>query len=159
MVWFNNGKTVFLDPRFNWGTAMPEPPFEILLDVIFVALMRAAYSINIDTHLDFADVSTNEIVATGYVARGDASPLASKAVVVDNPNDRAEFDAADLTYSSIGNGTNDTFTQIIIGRENTTTPTNADSPLIAHATVASTLTNGGDITLQWNAEGILQITA
>ena len=159
MVWFNTGKTIMLDPSFNWGTAMPEAPFALLLDKIFIALMKTSYVINIDTHLDFADVVASEIVATGYVGRGDAQALASKTVAVDNTNDRGEFDAADPTYTAIGNGANDTFDEIVVGRENDTTPTDASSPLIAHATVASTLTNGGDVTLQLNAEGLLQITA
>ena len=161
MVWYNTGKSIFMDPRFNWGTAMPEPPFEILLDAIFVALMLNAYSINIDTDLDFGDIATSEIAnsgVTGYTARGDATPLGTKAVTVDNTFDRAEFDAANTVYSSIGNGTNATFNQIVIGRENTTTPTDASSPLIAHASVGATTTNGGDVTLVWDAEGILHIT-
>ena len=161
MVWYNTGKTIMLDPSFNWGTAMPEAPLQLLSDVVFVALMLTTYSLNIDTHLDFADVATSEIAnsgVTGYVARGDGTPLASKAVVVDNTNDRGEFDAANLVYTAIGNGTNATFDQIVIGRENDTTPTDATSPLIAHSTVSSTTTNGGDVTLVWNAEGILHIT-
>ena len=157
MVWYNTGKTIMLDPRFNWGTAMPEPPFELLLDVVKVALMKTTYSINIDTDLDFGDIAASEIVATNYTSRGNA--LGTKAVAVDNANDRGEFDAADTVFSSLGNGSNDTFDQIVILRENDSTPTDASSPLVAHATVASTLSNGGDVTLVWNAEGILQITA
>jgi hypothetical protein len=164
MVWYNTGKSIFMDPRFDWGTAMPEPPFEILLDKIFVALMQDAtgsntYSINIDTDLDFGDIAISEIDSTGYTARGDGVFLGSKAVAVDNTNDRAEFDAADHVYTAIGPGTSNTFDQIVIGRENDSGPANGTSPLIAHATVNATTTNGGDITLVWNAEGILQITA
>ncbi len=159
MVWYNTGKSIFMDPRFNWGTAMPEPPFEILLDVIFVALMKTSYSINIDTHLDFADISASEIAAAGYTARGDGVAMGGKGVTVNNTADRAEFDANDHVYTAIGNGTNDTFDQIVIGRERTTTPTDADSPLIAHTTVTSTTTNGGNVTLVWNTDGILHITA
>ncbi len=161
MVWYNTGKSIFMDPRFNWGTAMPEPPFEIMLDVIWVALMQVAYVIDIDAHMDFADtgVATNEIVCTGYTARGDGVAMGGKGVTVNDTADRAEFDANDHLYSAIGNGTNDTFDEIILGRENTTTPTDASSPLIAHSTVSSTTTNGGDVTLVWHADGILQITA
>lgn len=162
MVWYNVGKSIMLNPNFNWGTAMPEAPFDLLNDSILIALMLTTYTVNIDTHLDFADISTSEIAnssVTGYTARGDATDLTGKSVATDNANDRSEFTCTDHTYSAIGNATNATFDQIVVLRENETTPTNADSPLIAHATVASTTTNGGDVTLQINAEGLLQITA
>ncbi len=164
MAWYNTGKSIFMDPRFDWGTAMPEPPFEIMLDDIFVALMQDAtgsntYTFDASTHLDFDDISVSEIDSTGYTARGDGVFLATTSVVVDNANGRSEFDAADHAYTAIGPGTSNTFDGIVIGRQNDTTPTDVTSPLIAHASVNATTTNGGDITLIWNAEGILQITA
>lgn len=161
MVWYNNGKCCVLSPEYTGtggGTAVPEGPFDLLADTVKIALMKTSYSINIDSHQDFADISASEIVATGYTARGDANPLASKTVTLDTTNDRAEFDAADLVYTAIGNGSNDTFDQIVVIRERATGPADGDTLLVAHATVSSTLTNGGNITLVFNAEGLLQLT-
>jgi hypothetical protein len=124
--------------------------------------MRAAYVVDIDTDIDWGDVVVNTVVATGYTdpGSGAALELASKATVVDLPNDRAEFDAADLVYTGIGNGTNDTFDTVIIARELDAGQTDVNTLLIAVAEgLSATTTNGGNITLVWNVEGILQITA
>ena len=161
MVWYNHGKLTLLDPSHTTAPVVGEAPFALLTDRIVPGLMKTTYSINIDTDLDYADITTSGIVATSYIEPGNASSsqLASKTVAVDNANDRAEFDAVDLVYTAIGNGSNDTFDQIVITREQDAGATEGNTLLLAHATVASTTTNGGNITLVWNAEGILQVTA
>jgi len=132
---------------------------DVLADSIKIALMEeAVYVFNPDTHQDFADISTDEITATSYTARGNGISLASKTVTLDTGGDRAEFDAADLQYTGIGNGLNDTFDQIVVMRERATAPADADTLLIAHSAVSPTTTNGGNITLIFNVEGLLQIT-
>jgi hypothetical protein len=159
MVWYNQGKVMLLDPSF---AGVGEPPLALLLDRITPGLMRAAYVVDIDTDIDWGDVVVNTVVATGYTdpGSGAALELASKATVVDLPNDRAEFDAADLVYTGIGNGTNDTFDTVIIARELDAGQTDVNTLLIAVAEgLSATTTNGGNITLVWNVEGILQITA
>jgi hypothetical protein len=124
--------------------------FDIVGDAgVKVALITATYTPNDDTHTVWTDV-TNELTATGYTTGGSA--LAGKGITVDTVNNRSEFDATDLTWDPIGNGTNGTFTQIVVWDD---TPTN--DPIIAHIDTAGTLTNGGAITLEWDAEGILQI--
>ncbi len=158
MVWYNNGKVIILDPSF---AGVGEAPLELLLDRIVPGLMKTTYSIDIDADLQYDDISASGIVATNYIEPGNASSveLGTKATTVDNTNDRAEFDAADTVYTSHGNGANDTFDQIVITREQDASISEANTQLIAHTTVSSTTTNGGNITLVWNAEGILQITA
>jgi len=158
MVWYNHGKGLILDPNLS---PVGEGPLLLLSDRVVPGLMKTSYSINIDTDVDYDDISVSGIVATSYVEPGNASSLelAGKGTVVDTGNDRAEFDATDLVYTAIGNGANDTFDQIVITREQDAGITEANTMLIAHATVSSTTTNGGNITLVWNAEGILQITA
>lgn len=158
MVWYNHAKAIMLDPSFATAPAVGEPPFALLLDIIRVALMKTTYTINIDTHNDFSDISVSEISATGYTARGNGIQLATKVVTEDTVNDRGEFDADDLQYTAIGNGGNDTFDQIVLMREQDAGATDANTLLIAHATVGSTTTNGGNITLVWNTEGILQLS-
>ena len=119
------------------------------------------YVVNVDTDIDYDDISANGLVATSYVEPGNASSLEllSKATVVDLPNDRAEFDAADLVYTGIGNGTNDTFDTVVISREQDASITEANTLLLAVAEgLSATTTNGGNITLVWNAQGILQLT-
>ncbi len=103
---------------------------------------------------DFVD---GELSGTGYVAGFGGSGrllLASKTIVVDKPNDRAEFDAADITWSGINAGT---AAQATILKEVTN-----DTLSITIANVDSggfpIVTNGGDLTIQWNAEGIIQLS-
>lgn len=159
MVWFNQGKVMLLDPSF---AGVGEPPLALLLDRIVPGLMKVAYTVNIDTDIDYDDISASGIVATSYVEPGNASSLelASKVTAVDLANDRAEFDAADRVYTGIGNGANDTFDTVVITREQDASITEANTLLIAVAEgLSATTTNGGNITLVWNAEGILQITA
>lgn len=155
MVYYNNPKGFTMNPSF---AGVGEAPLALLLDIIRIALMQASYAIDIDTDVDFADIVADEIVATGYGARGDAIELASKVIAVDNANNRAEFDSLDLTYVAIGNGTNDTFDQISAMREQDAGATDGNTLLIAHADVPSTTTNGGDVTLQFNTEGFLRLT-
>lgn len=156
-AWFNTGKAIILDPSYS---GVGESPLQLLLDRVVPGLMKTSYTPDIDTHINYDDISASGIVATNYVEPGNASSnaLASKTIAVDNTNDRAEFDAADLVYTSIGNGSNDTFDVIVITREQDASISEANTFLIAYADVASTTTNGGNITLVWNAEGILQLT-
>lgn len=156
MVFYNRGKHIVMDP--NTATGLGETPFDLLTDIIRVALMGTAYAINIDTHEQFDDISANEIVVTGYTARGDGRELGTKTITRNNSFDRIEFDAADLVFSAIGNMTNQTFDQIVIMREQDAGATDANTELIAHRDIQGLTTNGGDVTLQWNVDGILQLT-
>ena len=73
---------------------------------------------------------------------------------MDKPNDRAEFDAADVTWTSIDAGTaaQGTLLKEITNDAASLTIVNIDTggfPIT---------TNGGDLTMQWNAEGISQLS-
>lgn len=159
MTWYNHMKAIMFDPSFPTAPAVGEAPLALLLDIIRVPLMRAAYTFDAD-HEAWGDagVSSNEIAATGYVADGDGRALATKVVTQDDANDRGELDADDLAFLAIGNGLNDTIAEIILFREQDAGPTDANRLLVAHTTVPSTTTNGGDVTLVWNTEGILHLT-
>lgn len=153
MAWYNSGKGAILHPSMSTPLSIGEAPFSLNSDVIKVALMASGYSFDAD-HDFFDDAVANEISATNYSSRGAA--LTSKTFTIDTTNDRAEMTCDPLTFSSIGNGANDTFTQIIVLREQDSGASNANSILVAHTSVASTTTNGGDITLNFSAEGLLQ---
>ena len=164
MVFYNQGRCMHMSGSYagtGSGTAVGEAPYDPLTDVMIAILMDETYAIDIDAHQVYSDISATSFEnigggVTNYSGRGTA--LASKTVTMDQANDRAEFDAANTTYSTLGNGTNDTFDQVVIAREQDSTPTDGNTLLIAHTAVPATLTNGGNITLVWNSEGILQIT-
>jgi len=128
---------------------------------IKVMLVNSTYTPNADDLVVDAggasDAIDAEITATNYTggfAGAGRKALGGKAWAQDDANDRAEFDANDLTWSAIGGAANDTIVGAIIIKEITD---DTQSRLIAYIDHADTTTNGGDFTIQWNAEGVLQL--
>ena len=80
--------------------------------------------------------------------------LSNLAVNKDNVNDRAEFDADDEVFSSINAGT----AQAALIYLHVTNDTDSIPLIYIDQTDFPIVTNGGDVTLNFNAEGILQFT-
>ena len=93
--------------------------------------------------------------AGGYGGSGRKT-LSSKVITRDDVNDRAEFSAAPVTWTAINAGT---AAAAVIIRERSLTG-DTMSELIAYINTGGfpITTNGGDLTLTWNAEGILQLS-
>ena len=131
-------------------------------DTIEVMLVTSAYTPNAD-HLVVDAGGANdpldaEIVATNYTgghAGAGRKVLASKTLTTDNTNDRAEFDAADIVWTALGGATNATVVGAIVIKRGTTNDTTAR--LIWYIDIADFTTNGSDVTVQWNVEGIAQL--
>lgn len=130
-------------------------------DVIKVMLVTSSYVANADN--DFVDQAgandpiDHELTGTGYAAgfgNSGRKTLASRAVTEDDANDRGELDAADITWTGIDAGT---AAAAIMFRAGTSDDT--DALLIAYIDTGGfpVVTNSGDLTIQWNAEGILQL--
>ena len=118
--------------------------------------LHTGYTPNIDSHTVWADTgvsSTEYSTASGYTAGGKT--LASQDATQDNTNDRGVFDAADVTWTSLGALSPATPSHVIMWDD---TPTSPADPLIAYWELGTTATNGGDYTLQWGANGILLLT-
>lgn len=103
-----------------------------------------------------------EVTSTGYAPGGFGSAgrraLAAKVLAVDQANDRAEFDCADVTWATITQAGVEQWVGFAIVKEITN---DADSPVIAVINTAAGLPltpNGSDITLTIDAEGLLHIT-
>lgn len=103
------------------------------------------YTPNIDTHQVKADVTTEYGTAGGYTAGG--ATLGSKTVTQDDANDRAAFDAADVVWTSLTLTTPATPSDCVLYND---TPTSPADPLIAYWELGTTVTNGGDYTLQFS---------
>jgi hypothetical protein len=134
---------------------------DLINDTIKVGLSTSVHTVDRDD--DFlddgtaSDFSSGELTGTGYTAGfGGAGrkTLASKTITVDKTNDRAEFDAADVTWTAITAGT---AAQATLLKEITN---DAASKLIANVDTGGfpVVTNGGDLTIQWNVEGVLQLS-
>lgn len=117
-------------------------------DVIKVALVTSAYTVNQDTHVDFGDI-TNEVVGTGYTARGGA--LDNKTVTVDNTDNEGVFDADDETWATSTITARGAVIYLDSGVD-------ATSYLIAYLDFTTDQTSSsGNFTIQWGTEGILNL--
>lgn len=117
-------------------------------DTIKVMLVDSTYTPDQDTHLVKTDV-TNEITGGGYTAGGTA--LATKAVTVDNTDNEGVFDASDTVWSTA----TITARGAVLYKD---TGTASTSPLICYFDfVTDKAASGADFTIQWNAEGIINL--
>jgi hypothetical protein len=134
---YNKGKTEIL----NGG-------IDLLNDTIKVAMVTSSYSPDKDAD-DYFDDVTNEVSGTGYTAGGKA--LTNKSVSQDNTNDRAKFDADDVTWTVA----TITARAAVIYED---TGTDSTSPLIAFVDFGEDYsTSGEDFTIEWHADGILYL--
>lgn len=116
-------------------------------DTIKVALLTG-HTPNIDTHFIFSDVSGDEVSDGSYAAGGGT--LAGQTVDLNSGSDRADFDGTDLLFTALDNVT----PSHAVMYATTATPVNS---LIAVWEV-TTIANGGNYTLAWNANGIILLT-
>ena len=123
------------------------------------ALIKLKANTTTDTETDVEFLSgfttLGELVATNYAR----TALANQAVNEDLANDRAEFDADDVTNSSLGGVANDDIGAILLFEF---LVNDAASPPIAYIDDGGSdfnlTTNGSDVVQTWDAEGILQLT-
>lgn len=134
---------------------------DVINDTIVCMLATASYGPDADhVYLEEAvdDANEHELSGTGYTAGWQASgrkTLASKAIVQDDANDRAEFDCADITWSSIDAGTPD---NAVFHKEGAAADTTAQIIAVIDDGGFPIVTNGGDLTLQVNSEGLIHNT-
>ena len=130
-----------------------------------VRVMLVMTNTTADTEQDAIDIgelaTLDEFDGSGYTGGPGGSgrlALANQANVADNANNRGEFDADDLTWSALGAGARDIEGLVVI--KNTSGSNDQLNLLIAHTSAGGfpITANGGDLTVQWNAEGIIQLT-
>ena len=149
VITYNQGRTDLLD-----GT------IDLLTNTLKIMLVTSSYIADKDDQFveeGVDDANEHELTGTGYApgfAGAGRKTLSAKAVTKDDANDRAEFDdTADITWTGIDAGT---AAAAILYFHNTA---DTDSVLIMYNDSGGfpIVTNGGDLTIQWNAEGILQL--
>lgn len=140
---YNNFKTLL----FNGGIDLDN-------DTIRVALVNnsISYTPDIDAETVVADV-LDGVVANEFTDASYARKTVALTVTVDLTDDEAVADGSDLVFTALDG---DTIQSVLLYKEVTT---DADSPVIANITSAEfpLTANGGDVTIQWNAEGILNL--
>lgn len=115
-------------------------------------LILAMTNTTADTDIDLDNTSgytLDEMDGTNYARQA----LANEAVNTDDSNDRAEFDADDVSIASLGNGTRQMQGALI--HEHITN--DAGSFPFVWVEFAATVNPGGStFSIAWNAEGIAQ---
>ena len=119
-----------------------------------VALVMTATTADTEDDVNFVDELTtlDEYDGSGYARQ----QVDTQVINEDSANNRAEVDGVDVTFSSLGVGATQAQAALLIMH----VTNDADSLLIAYIDTGGFPFdgNGGDVTIQWNAEGILQIT-
>lgn len=94
------------------------------------------------------DVSANEVSGTGYARIA----LSGVSVAQDDTNDRATLNASDVQWVGLDVG------RVAYGILYNFVTDDTDSPLIATFDIADVITNGTDITIGFNTNGLFSIT-
>lgn len=123
-----------------------------------IMLVDTGYTYNPDHDVidnggnDATDPSFNELAATNYAGgfAGAGRKAATVTVTEDDANNRVVIEIADLTWTALGGGLNDTLGGAILIKEGTN---DTDSRVIAYFELAATVTNGSDITLDFASSG------
>jgi hypothetical protein len=118
-------------------------------DTIKVMLVTSSYTPDQDAH-DKRDDVTNEVSGAGYSAGG--ASLANKAVTADNTDNEGVFDADDVTWGS------STITARGAVLYKSRGGASSADELICYIDFGSDKSSSaGNFTLQWAAEGILNL--
>lgn len=134
---YNNFKAELMNGSYDLGSGG---------DTIKVALLDNSHSFTPEDDV-WSDISANEVSGTGYSAGG--ATLANQAVSIDDTDDEGVWDADDVSWTTASftayhaviydtSVTNDLILSIDFGGEQTVT--------------------SGTFTIQWNTEGILNLT-
>ena len=123
-------------------------------DDIRVVLVMTDSTADTEEDTTFMDQfsTLDEMDGAGYSRQA----IANEAVNIDNANDRGEFDGDDITFSGVSAGTRNVLGMIVYKH----VTNDADSIPIAYIDTGGfpITPNGGDITISWNVEGILQLS-
>ena len=120
---------------------------------IKVMLVTSAYAANRDDTAVTAAAAA-EIAVGGYTggfAGAGRKTLSGKAFSTDTINDRVEWDAANETWTALATGA--TIAAAVVIKEITN---DAGSRPIAYLDVTDLPTNGSDVTLAFDTEGVIQ---
>jgi len=135
-AFYNKGKERILKQWHDGGSAK----------TIKAMFMAPAYTPDVDSHQFVSDISASRASGT------TDQTLASIAIAADNTNNRAEFDAADLSVATVT-----TSTDMIVLYEST--GVDATSTLLCYIDIAEGTISpvSGTLAITWNSEGIFAV--
>lgn len=139
--WFGNVPQAFFNKEID-----------LLSDDIRVSLHTSSFTPNQDTH-DYYDDVTNEVSGTGYTAGG--AQINNDTLTYTSGTNVMKYDGDDVSWttSTIAGA------RIAVIRD-ATPATDATRPLIGYCTFdADVSTSAGTLTITWDSNGILTLTA
>lgn len=140
-AWFNKGMFEILSGATDLDGAQ----------VLKVLLLQSSYAFDAaDNVVNDLTPGTNEVTGGSYARQ----TLATKTVTEDDAGGRAFFDAADAVFSAVPAQVS-TINAAVTYREITN---DTDSVVLFYNDFTAINGNGSDITVQWNANGIAEIT-
>ena len=143
--------------------AVPAGEIDLNADPLYTILVMSNTTTDTenDAIVHIGDLTTlDEFDGTGYNSSA-RQELDSIAVNKDDANDRAEFDAADEAYSSLGNGTRQIQGVDIYHDpdDDGDTADDATNNVLFFIEFTATINPGGStLTIQWDTEGIVQFS-
>ncbi len=150
----------------NFKEQVMEGVIDLTADTVKVALISddTAYTFDPATHTFVNDILDGGTTAIEFTGSGySRQTLSSKTVTQDDTDNEGVFDAADVTFTSLDG---DTIQGIIIYQQigvDDTTPGDDRVLVVYDDDSAGSLadlpltTNGGDVTIQFSSEGIINI--
>jgi len=116
-------------------------------------LVTSGYTFNKDHSFvnDASGPDSNELSGTGYARK----TLTTRAVVKQNATDRIQCTADTLTWTGINAGTAAAVVVYLQVGGDDTTPGN--DVLISCNAITPAVTNGGDLTITWDADGVFYL--
>lgn len=110
-----------------------------------------------DTEVDAINTLSNYTTIDPANATGYADvALTSEAVNTDDTNNRAEFDAADISFTGLGGDASRAYQGVLIYKY--VDGTNANDIPVCYVDFSSTIpATATQVNVTWNAEGILQL--
>lgn len=142
---YNRGKYLITSGGVVWGTTDVRALLIVTGDNGVLPSSAWNVDLNFVSELE-AVTNINEMSGTGYVRK----TMASFTVTEDDTNDRSVLTAANITWTAINAGT---ARAIVVYKYNAS---DAAAELISlHDTNFPKVTNGGDLTVQWPASGVI----
>lgn len=126
-----------------------------------LALVTSATTADTEQDVEFINAFTTFgefSTATNYTSYASGGGvLTGEATAVDDPNNRSEFDANNFTWTALGGAANETAQAMVLIAFVTAA---TDSTAVAYIDTGGFpfTTNGSDVTVTWNVEGVIQLT-
>jgi len=109
-----------------------------------------------DTEVDAINTLSNYTTIDPSNATGYADVQLTESAAVDDANNRAEFDATDISFSGLGGDASRAYQGVLLYKY--VDGTNANDIPVAFVEFTSTIpATATQVNVPWNAEGILQI--